>query len=591
MLLYFFRLYNKYLGPKSWLLLIFTVLVAVSDALGISMIMPLLKSVNMAQGEEGDEEGGGQFLFEITDFFGVTGEIGGILVLIVSIFVFKAGFKVLNSYYSARFTKRLFTMLKVDFFDRLMRVNFLYFAKKNTGHFIAIMTGHTQKLVTSYISFLQFISNTIMTIAYMTVASLISPTVAGTTVIFGALIVLMFRWPNKYVKKISKKQSTEQKGMAQLTVQVIHAFKYLVTTSTIGKVREPFVNATSIITGLNFKNQMVNGVMAASKELVAILVLMFIVVLEVYILENDLSSVLAVLFLFYRSINQLIGVQTSWMRIVGAVGFIESADEEFTRLAKEVVGNGTKKLEEPLNKVVIEADQLKFGYNKTDEPILRDLSFTIQPNTTIGVVGQSGSGKTTLVDIITGLLPDYEGRLNVNGVDLKEYDRHDICRRIGYVSQDLTVFDDSVMNNITMFEKNPDIERVKDAAKQAFADEFISELKDGYNTTIGDKGMRLSGGQKQRLFIARELYKNPELLVLDEATSALDANSESYIKASVDALRGKLTVIIIAHRLSTIKDVDEIFVLNKGTILEHGSFDQLISKNSHFNELVESQMV
>ena len=162
---------------------------------------------------------------------------------------------------------------------------------------------------------------------------------------------------------------------------------------------------------------------------------------------------------------------------------------------------------------------------------------------------------------------------------------------MGYVSQDLTIFDATVTENITLFEEKPDMEQVKLSAKMAFAFSFIEDLNNGFETQIGDQGIKLSGGQKQRLFIARELYKNPEILILDEATSALDSNSEKAIQKSIEGLQGKLTVIIIAHRLSTIKNVDEIYVLEKGKLVEKGTYSYLMNKdkNSKFASMVELQ--
>jgi subfamily B ATP-binding cassette protein MsbA len=222
--------------------------------------------------------------------------------------------------------------------------------------------------------------------------------------------------------------------------------------------------------------------------------------------------------------------------------------------------------------------------------VLQQLNIDIAPNTTVAFVGPSGAGKTTLVDLMTGLLHPQSGSLQLDGQDLKDVQADTWRSKIGYVAQDLTVFDDTVANNIALFREEATPEDIEQAARMASAHTFISELPQGYQTRIGDKGVRLSGGQKQRLFIARELFKQPDLLILDEATSALDSASERYIQDSIDQLKGKITVIIIAHRLSTIKNADVIYVLDKGKVIESGSYEALMNKtSSRFAEMVELQ--
>ena len=235
-------------------------------------------------------------------------------------------------------------------------------------------------------------------------------------------------------------------------------------------------------------------------------------------------------------------------------------------------------------------DNINFTYPNSDKPALSSLSLKIPCKSSIAIVGTSGSGKTTLVDLVTLTNTPDKGDLFIDGVNYSKIKKLTWRNQIGYVSQDTIIFDDSIANNISMWEhkynKNQLNKNLIKAAKQANILDFIESLPDGFNTIVGDRGILLSGGQKQRIFIARELFRNPEILILDEATSALDSESEKSIQKSVELLRGKITVIIIAHRLSTIKDVDKVVVLNEGKILETGSFEELISdKNSKFKKL------
>jgi ABC-type multidrug transport system fused ATPase/permease subunit len=240
-------------------------------------------------------------------------------------------------------------------------------------------------------------------------------------------------------------------------------------------------------------------------------------------------------------------------------------------------------------------DDVCFAYDEDEGDVLHDINIEIPVNQTVALVGESGAGKSTLVDMLTLMLRPRSGEIFIDGVPGTEIDLASWRSQIGYVSQETVVFDDTIANNIHLWEG--DIgddsalrERVVDAAKRAHAHHFIQDLPDGYDTVVGDRGVRLSGGQRQRLFVARELFKHPNLLILDEATSDLDTASEQHIQSSIDALQGEVTVVIIAHRLSTVKNADRVYVLDEGRVVEEGPYHELrMRENGQFREMVEMQ--
>ena len=248
-----------------------------------------------------------------------------------------------------------------------------------------------------------------------------------------------------------------------------------------------------------------------------------------------------------------------------------------------------------LDRTAIELRHVHIAYNEADGDVLRDANVSIPVNTTVALVGESGAGKSTLVDLLTLMLKPRNGTIEIDGVPHDEVDLASWRNQIGYVSQETVVFDDTVANNISLWqgdvEEDPALrERVIHAAERAHADHFIRDLPNGYQTVVGDRGVRLSGGQRQRLFVARELFKQPNLLLLDEATSDLDTASEQHIQNSIDALKGEVTVVIIAHRLSTVKNADRVYVLDEGQVIEQGAYHKLRSReNGEFREMVEMQ--
>jgi ATP-binding cassette subfamily B protein len=232
-----------------------------------------------------------------------------------------------------------------------------------------------------------------------------------------------------------------------------------------------------------------------------------------------------------------------------------------------------------------------FAYpSSPDRPILSDVSLELEPGMTLGLVGRSGSGKSSLVKCLGGLLVPTQGAVLYDGVDLRELDWVQLRRRIGFVIQQPYLFDDTVARNIALGEDAPDLERVRRAAEIADAAEFIEALALGYETKVGDSGLRLSGGQAQRISIARALYHEPPVLLFDEATSALDTESERAVKENLDRVLERRTAVVIAHRISTLRDADLIGVLEQGRLVELGTPQQLMEREGLYYYLNTVQL-
>ena len=232
---------------------------------------------------------------------------------------------------------------------------------------------------------------------------------------------------------------------------------------------------------------------------------------------------------------------------------------------------------------------MSFQYDNINQDVLKNVSLRIPKGEKIGFVGPTGSGKTTLINLIMGLLEPAEGTLSVDGTPIDTDSLADWQRRIGYVPQEIFLFDDTLAHNIA-FGQAIDKDRLRAACKTAQIDAFIeNELAGGYETYIGEGGVRLSGGQQQRIGLARALYRQPEVLVLDEATSALDNVTESHVVEAILEHLPNVTILMIAHRISTVQRCDRLFVLDRGEIIDHGSYDHLLESSSTFRDLARFQ--
>jgi ATP-binding cassette subfamily B protein/subfamily B ATP-binding cassette protein MsbA len=234
-------------------------------------------------------------------------------------------------------------------------------------------------------------------------------------------------------------------------------------------------------------------------------------------------------------------------------------------------------------------DQVSFHYPSTTRMVLKDISFEAHPGETIALVGRSGAGKTTLCNLVARFYDPTEGRIELDGHDLRDIRIDGYRGLLGIVEQDVFLFDGTIAENIGYARRNVSVDEIEHAARAAHAHEFIAELEKGYSTLIGERGVKLSGGQRQRLAIARALLADPKILILDEATSNLDSESERLIQQSLRQLMKGRTSFVIAHRMSTVRLADRIFVLDEGRIVDVGTHEQLMSDSKRYRRMVELQ--
>ena len=236
----------------------------------------------------------------------------------------------------------------------------------------------------------------------------------------------------------------------------------------------------------------------------------------------------------------------------------------------------------------VSISNLTFAYPE-QEPVLKNISLEIRKGSMVAIVGESGAGKSTLIDMIMGFNDPDSGTIMVDKIPLKEFEINSFRKRIGYVPQESVLFNMTISENIRWANEKASLEEIKRVCQSANADTFIESFPDKYDTLVGDRGIRLSGGQLQRVALARAIIRKPDILILDEATSSLDTKSERLIQEAIEKIAQETTIIVIAHRLSTITKADHIYILENGSVVEHGDYQKLMDNNNLFSQMVKAQ--
>jgi len=303
----------------------------------------------------------------------------------------------------------------------------------------------------------------------------------------------------------------------------------------------------------------------------------------------------ALLLMEESSAGEFVAYLTAAFMLPRAIKFVSSANakiqkgiaaaESLFEVLDEPVEKDEGKEELRSCRGEIEFKNVSFKYERADDYALKNISFKIRAGQTVALVGSSGSGKTTLVNVLMRFYDKTKGQVLIDGCEIKDIKIESLRGQIALVDQYISLFDDTVKNNISYGDANVNEQLVESAAKDAYAMEFINKLDRGLESEIGEHGVKLSGGQRQRLAFARAMYKNAPILILDEATSALDTKSERYIQVALEKVQKNRTSLVIAHRLSTIEKADVIFVMENGEIVERGRHQELIDKGGVYSRL------
>lgn len=570
------RLFLNYLHPyRFWIVKIslLAIICALFEAINLGAIVPLIQILNTS------EEPGG-FLWNILKtVFGLAGlELNFINLLIVMGILFVIGQCILymKKRMQANLWFRFSADLKKQLFSQLLTTDIRFHYMVKTGKFIDILNRQVEYASSSVFAATEIITYLFFIVVYSAILLYISVELTVICLFIAVSSLYLLSTLVVRSKEMGIRTNEINIRLNEFITERLALIKLIKTVSAENLEVKKFDDLTKEYTKNNTDFWM-NGVKIESFfQIIIFSIAILILSISTLVLSLPLAMLLVFIYILIRLTDPLRQLNARRHEIAGELASLEKIDLTLQESREQdSIRSGTSPFTSLNDR--IDFDHVWFAYTQS-KPVLRDISFSVHKNEMVALVGASGGGKTTIVDLIIRLIEPDSGSIKIDGTDIRSFNLSDYHAKIGFVSQESYIFNDSVLNNICYGAASVSKEQAVEAATIANAHEFIQQLPAGYETELGERGVLLSGGQKQRIALARALYKKPHILILDEATSALDSEAEKAIQQSILSIKNKYTMIAIAHRLSTIENADQIIVIDGGQIAETGTHAELISK-------------
>ncbi|MDD5275343.1 MAG: lipid A export permease/ATP-binding protein MsbA [Methylovulum sp.] len=490
----------------------------------------------------------------------------------------------LGNYFLAKVSLNVIHVLRCEIFDKYTQLPTAHFDANNSGYMIARITHNVgqvaqattdavRKVVQEGFTALGllvylFYSNWLLSLVFLIVAP---------------VIALLVNYVSKRLRMLSKRIQNSIGDMTHITSELVNGHRVVRSYGGEDYEKQRFMDSSLYNRSQSLKSTTTSSIHNQAMQLIIAIALAFLMYMALFFMEQssvgNFVGYLTAAFLLPRPVKQLSDANSDIQRgIAAAESLFEIMDTE------SEPDSGTYQTDTCQG--ALEFKNLTFQYAGTNEPALIDISFKAESGQTIALVGASGGGKSTLVNLVSRFYPHETGEILLDGVEINTYKLANLRQHIALVTQQVTLFNDTIANNIAYgMLASASRSAITAAATDAYAMEFISKLEKGLDTEIGENGVKLSGGQRQRLALARALLKDAPLLILDEATSALDTESERYIQAALQKVISNRTTLVIAHRLSTIENADMILVIGQGRIIERGTHRELLEKNGAYARL------
>lgn len=579
-----FKMINKAFKDykrQFFIIVILGFLAGIFGGLGISAVIPIFSILT------GQSVGGADIVSELIEklfnFLRLPFNLPFLVSFIALLFVLKAIVQFSAKYFNAKIAAEYEESIRNKLFGATMRSAWPYLLNQKTGFLERVIMNDTYR--SSDIIFR--IANLILlgtSLAMYTVVALgISAKITLMTIGFGVFLFVVFKPFFYKTRKVSEELAYIEKTVTHHISEGIIGAKIMKTLSAeaelIGRNRKYFEKLKEA----RKKTALYLYFVGSSYEPIGFIFIAILFIVYHKTPQFNVISFAAVIYLVQKIFAYAQSMQGNAYQVIEAAPYLRVISDYHSlskKNAEEKGGDAVFNFKDSL-----EFKEVRFSYGK-ERKILANISFSVRKGEMIGLVGPSGAGKTTIADLFLRLFRPDSGSILIDGINISEINIDNWRKNVGYVSQDMFLINDTIKNNIKFFDDSVSEKDMFAAANAANIYDFIIDLPEGFETMVGERGVKLSVGQRQRVVLARALARNPQILILDEATSSLDSKSESMIQKAIESLKGKVTVVAIAHRLSTIMKSDNLFVLDEGKILEEGPPSALLkNKDSHFYKM------
>ena len=602
---YFKRIF-KYAKPfKKYIFLniFFNALYALFSALSFLSLMPMLEVLfgennkTYSKPEFNDIYSLGNNLegwlnYQVSNYAGQDPQKALIFVIsaIIILFFLKNFFNYLAMFFITFLRNGILTKLREDVYKKIIGMPISYFTNKKKGDVISRITADVLEIQHSFLSILELIVREPLTIFFTISAMfLISFKLTAFVLIFIPLSGFIISLIGRSLKATSTLVQNEQAEFLSITEETLNGLKIIKGFVSELFFIEKFRKSNNRF--YNLSNKLINRQNLASpmSEFLGISVIGVLLWYggKLVLIDQELNPAA---FITYMGLAY--GVLTPAKAISKASYSIKKGNAAAERVLEILDSENSIKQEANAEKKLDFKSNIKFenvSFKYENEKIIDNINFEIKKGQTIALVGQSGSGKSTIANLIPRFYDVSEGKISIDGINIKKINKNNLRGLIGLVSQDSILFNDTIINNIKLSKSETELDDIINSASIANADDFIKKFEKKYETNVGDGGGKLSGGQKQRISIARAVFRNPPIMILDEATSSLDSESEKLVQQALEKLMKNRTSLVIAHRLSTIQKADLILVISEGQIIEKGTHNELIGKNGTYSKLIKLQ--
>ncbi|MFP8953874.1 ABC transporter ATP-binding protein [Natrialbaceae archaeon A-arb3/5] len=567
--------------------ILLSVIAALLEGIGLSFIMPIIE---VAQADEPAAEADGLLLafFTAYDTLGVPFTLGYLVAGVAVIMTVRFTTSFLVGWFKAAIETRYVRHLQEEAFNHALDAEISYFDEEGSDDILNAIVTQAEYAGRVIRYALNCLEQGLLAAMYLLIALIISPLLTILTAVFLGGTTIFFRYVLDTGYSLGDEVAEAKEGIqsrAQAGTQGVREVKLF---GLVDELRSGFNESVDRFERNRIKLKRNSAAITNFYQLTTAVTVFVLIYLGLTFSSMSIAELGVFLFAMFQLGPKVSNLNKYFYNVEGELPHLVRTQEFIAELEENrEASDGSEAVPAPVDRIAF--DDVRFSYDSSDETVLRDVSFEIEDDDFVAFVGPSGAGKSTIASLLARMYTPDEGEIQADGISIDSFDIQEWRSRVTIVRQDPHVFNDTLHRNVTVGNRGASREAVERVCEIARVTEFLDDLPEGYETVLGDQGVKLSGGQRQRVAIARALLKDADLLILDEATSDLDTSLEKEVHEGIEAMERDYAMLVIAHRLSTVTNADRIYTMESGEIVESGPHEKLVSREGQYSQLYSLQ--